>query len=48
MKISIHFLSYLAQLFLEWEMNQTEVVGKTKTHIMLSNFFFSEFVSIMR
>jgi hypothetical protein len=33
--IIIHFLSYLAQFFLEWEMFQTKVVEKIKTHFML-------------
>jgi len=33
MKIYIHFLSYLAQFFLEVEMFLTEVVQKIKTHI---------------
>ena len=28
MQTSVHFRSYLAQLFLEWEMFQTEVVEK--------------------
>jgi len=27
-------------IFLEWEMFQTKIVEKMKTHIMLSNFFF--------
>jgi hypothetical protein len=30
------FLLYFAQFFLEWEMFQTEVVEKIKTHIMCS------------
>ena len=32
----IHFWSYLAQFFLEWEMFQTKVVEKIKTHISSS------------
>ena len=36
MKINIHFWSYLAQFFLEWEMFQTKVVEKIKTHILYS------------
>ena len=40
MKTDIHFLSYLAQLFLEWEMFQTKVVEKIKTHILCSVTFF--------
>jgi hypothetical protein len=27
---------YLAEFFLEWEMCQTEVVGKIKTHVLCS------------
>jgi len=34
MKTEIHFWSYLAQFFLEWEMFQTKVVEKLKTHIL--------------
>jgi hypothetical protein len=36
MKTSTHFLSYLAQFFLEWKMFQTKVLEKTKTHILCS------------
>ena len=36
MKPNIHFSSYLAQFFLEWEMFQTKVVQKIKTHILCS------------
>jgi len=39
MKTNIHFLSYLAQFFLEWEMFQTKVVQKIKTHILCSVTF---------
>ena len=39
MKTNIHFLSYLAQFFLEWEMLQTKVVEKIKTHILCSITF---------
>jgi hypothetical protein len=42
MKINIHFLLYLAHLFLEWEMFQTEVVEKIKTHIWCSLTFFED------
>ena len=35
------FLSHLAQFFLEWEMFQTRVVEKIKTHIFCSMSFFS-------
>ena len=31
MKTNIHFWSYLAQLFLEWKMFQTELLEKIKT-----------------
>ena len=34
------FLSYLAQFFLEWEMFQTQVVEKIKTHILYLIAFF--------
>ena len=34
MKTNILFLSYLAQFFLEWEMFQTKVVEKIKTHVL--------------
>jgi len=40
MKTSIHFLSYLAEFSLEWEMFQTEAVEKIKTHILCSITFF--------
>jgi len=36
MKTNVHFWSYLAEFFLEWEMFQTNVVEKMKTHFMLS------------
>jgi hypothetical protein len=38
--IYIYFLSYFAELFLEWEMFQTKVVEKIKTHILCSVTFF--------
>ena len=40
MNSNIYFLSYLAQFFLEWEMFQTNVVDKIKTHILCSVAFF--------
>ena len=40
MKTDTHFWSYLAQFFLEWEMFQTKVVEKIKTHFVFCNFFF--------
>jgi len=45
MKTDIHFSSYLAQFFLEWEMFETVVVEKIK---MLSNLFSSKIVPFMR
>jgi hypothetical protein len=40
MKTNIHFLSYLAQFFLEWSMFQTKAVEEIKTHILCSVTFF--------
>jgi hypothetical protein len=40
MKSDTHFLSYLAQFFLEREMFRTEVVEKIKTLILCSESFF--------
>jgi hypothetical protein len=40
MKNNIHFWSYLAKFFLEWEMFQVTVVEKIKTHILCSVTFF--------
>ena len=40
MKTKIHFLSYLAHFFLEWEMFQTKIVEKIKTHILCSATIF--------
>ena len=40
MQTDIHFVSYLAQFFLEWEMFQTKVVEKIETHILCSVTFF--------
>ena len=39
MKTDVHFASYLAQFFLEWEMFQTKVVEKIKTRILCSVIF---------
>jgi len=42
-KTNIHFWSYLAQFFLEWEIFQIKVVQKIKTHILCSvTFYFFE------
>jgi hypothetical protein len=40
MKTNIHFLSQLAQFFLEWEMFQIKVVDKIKIRILCSVTFF--------
>jgi hypothetical protein len=42
MKTNKHILLYLAQLFLEWTMFQTNVVEKIKIHILLSVTLFSK------
>ena len=41
MKISIHYLSYLTQFFLEWELVQTKVVGRVKIQILFYFIFFN-------
>jgi hypothetical protein len=41
--ISLLFLSYLSQFFLEREMFLTKVAEKIKTHFMFSNFFSRKF-----
>ena len=40
MKTNTNFLSYLARLFLGWEMFWTKGVEKNKTHILRSTTFF--------
>jgi hypothetical protein len=40
MKTYVHLWQYLARVFLEWEMFQTKVVEKIKTHILCSITFF--------
>jgi len=42
MQTDIHYWSYLAQFFLEWQIFQTKFVEKFKTHILSSVTFFSE------
>ena len=42
MKANIHFLSYIAEIFLEWKMLQTKVVEKIKTLF----FMFSDIILI--
>ena len=37
MQTDIHFWSHFSQLSLEWEMFQTKVVDKIRTHFVLSN-----------
>ena len=39
MKIYLNLWKYLTEFFLEWEMFQTKVVEKIKTHFMLKQFF---------
>jgi hypothetical protein len=46
---TVGFWSYLAQFFLEWEIFQTKVVEKIKTHILCSiNFSPPKFVPFVR
>jgi len=40
MKSVLHFWLYLATFLLEWEMFQTYVAVKIKTHLMFNNFFY--------
>jgi len=42
MQTDIHMWSYVAHFFLEWEMFQTKVVEKIKTHFVFSIFYFFE------
>ena len=39
-KIDVHLCWYLAEFFLEWELFQTKVVQKVKTHILCSTTVF--------
>jgi glutathionyl-hydroquinone reductase len=39
MKTFSRLRQYLTELFLDWEMFQTKVVEKIKTHFMTSKFF---------
>ena len=49
MKPYVHFLSFLAQFLLEWEMSETKFIEKIKTHIMSNNGGFSpKIISFMR
>jgi hypothetical protein len=45
MKRYVHFLSYLTQLFLEWEMFQTNILEKIKIHILFSITIFENFAN---
>jgi hypothetical protein len=40
MKTNIHFWLHLTHFFLEWEVFQTKVIEKIKTHILCSVTFF--------
>jgi len=42
MKTDIHFWSYLAQFFLEWEMFQTKVVEKLETRFLCPMTYFQK------
>ena len=44
MRTNVHFSSYLAQFFLEWEMFQAEVIDKVKTNILCSRIHPLELV----
>jgi hypothetical protein len=44
MKKFSYLWKYLPEFFLEWEMFQTKVVEKIKTHILRSMSFFPEIV----
>jgi hypothetical protein len=44
MKTIIHFVSYLAQFYLELGKFQAKVVQKIKTHFMFNNFFSPKIV----
>jgi len=46
MKTNIQIWSYHAQFLFEWEIFQTEVVQKTKTHILCSVTFFLKSCSL--
>ena len=41
MKTNVHFLSFIAQFFLEWKLFQTKVVEEIETNVLCStNFSF--------
>jgi hypothetical protein len=39
MQTNVHFLSYLAQFFLQWEMFETKFRENQNTHFKFSNYF---------
>ena len=45
---NVHFWSHLAHFFLEWEMFQTKVVEKIKTHILCAVTFVFYIVPFVR
>ena len=45
MKTNTHFLSYLTDLFVEWDVSD-KVVENIETHFMFYNFFFSENLAV--
>ena len=47
METNLHFLSFLAHFFVEWEMFPTNVVEEIKTHFMFNNYF-SKIVPFIR
>ena len=48
METNIHFWSYLAQLFLEWEMFQTNIIENIKTHILCAITFLKKKIVTLR
>jgi len=47
MKTKVYLLQHLTQLFIEWDMFQTNVVEKIKTRILGSITFFPKIVPFM-
>jgi len=48
MKPTVHFWSYVIQIFLEWEMFPTKVVEKNHDTLFIVNNLFFLIVSFMR
>jgi len=48
MKTNIHFLSYLAQFFLKWDMIHTKLVEKIRNTHFTFHISFSEIVPFIR